>query len=432
MNKLERTVASTLQEVAPNFYWVVGLSSFVCLGDTVVLETKDKVQRGEIIRLDEDEAIVKPYNRQTAVGIDTRIYRVSGLTIHPDPSWKGRVVNALGQPVDDKGLIPAGTRAVSLDRDPPPTLKRARVTTLVRTGVRVVDLFTPLYIGQWVGIFAGSGVGKLTLLSMFARSGDFDTVVVGLVGERSREVREFIEDALGEAIEKSVVVISTGDESPMMRRMAPKTAMTIAEHFSYCGESVLLIIDSTTRFAHAARDVAMAAGEPPVARGYTPSVFSELPRLLERVGLGVNSGGAITGVFSVLVDGDDHNDPMADSIRGILDGYIVLSRAIADSGRYPAVDVLASISRLAQHAWTAEQRELVLRLKGLIARYEDTCDLLLMGGYQSGNDPQLDYACQIVPRIYDALCQGGRDRIAGAPFDALARSLSADMNEPAT
>ena len=438
LERLERTVASTLQEVAPvriggrinqvapNFYRVVGLSKFVCLGDTVVLETKDKPQHGEIIRLDEDEAIVKPFDRQTAVGIGTHVYRVGGLTIHPDQSWKGRVVNALGQPVDDAGPIPPGTRAVPLDRDPPPTLKRARVTTPVRTGVRVVDLFTPLCIGQRVGIFAGSGVGKSTLLAMFARSGDFDTVVVGLVGERSREVREFIEDALGEAIEKSVVVVSTGDESPMMRRLAPKTAMTIAEHFRDRGDSVLLIIDSATRFAHASRDVAMAAGEPPVARGYTPSVFSELPRLLERAGPGVNGGGAITGVFSVLVDGDDHNDPVADSIRGILDGHIVLSRTIADAGRYPAVDVLGSISRLAQHAWTPEQRELVMRLKGLIARYEDTRDLRLMGGYQPGNDPQLDYACQLVPRIYDALRQGGRDKIAGDPFDALARALSAD------
>ncbi|PTW60185.1 flagellum-specific ATP synthase [Breoghania corrubedonensis] len=440
LERLERTVASTLQEVAPvriggrinqvapNFYRVVGLSSFVCLGDTVVLETKDKPQHGEIIRLDEEEAIVKPFDRQTAVGIGTRIYRVGGLTIHPDASWKGRVVNALGQPVDDRGPIPPGTRAVPLDRDPPPPLKRARVTTPVRTGVRVVDLFTPLCIGQRVGIFAGSGVGKSTLLAMFARSGDFDTVVVGLVGERSREVREFIEDALGEAIGKSVVVVSTGDESPMMRRLAPKTAMTIAEHFRDRGDSVLLIIDSATRFAHASRDVAMAAGEPPVARGYTPSVFSELPRLLERAGPGVNGGGAITGVFSVLVDGDDHNDPVADSIRGILDGHIVLSRSIADAGRYPAVDVLASISRLAQHAWTADQRELVMRLKGLIARYEDTRDLRLMGGYQPGNDPQLDYACQIVPRIYEALRQGGRDKIASDPFDALARALSADAS----
>ncbi|WP_321503959.1 flagellar protein export ATPase FliI [Breoghania sp.] len=440
LERLERTVASTLQEiapvriggrinqVAPNFYRVVGLSPFVCLGDTVLLETKEKPQRGEVIRLDEDEAIVKPFGRQTAVGIGTKVYRVGGLTIHPDPSWKGRVVNALGQPVDDKGLLPAGERAVPLDRDPPPSLKRSRVSKGLRTGVRVVDLFSPLCVGQRVGIFAGSGVGKSTLLAMFARSGDFDTVVVGLVGERSREVREFIEDALGDAIEKSVVVVSTGDESPMMRRLAPKTAMTIAEHFRDRGESVLLIIDSATRFAHAARDVAMAAGEPPVARGYTPSVFSELPRLLERAGPGENGSGAITGVFSVLVDGDDHNDPVADSIRGILDGHIKLDRSIADGGRFPAVDVLGSVSRLAQHAWTPEQRELVMRLKGLISRFEDTRDLRLMGGYQPGNDTQLDYACQIVPKIYEALRQGSRDKIAGDPFDYLARALSSDTN----
>ena len=236
-------------------------------------------------------------------------------------------------------------------------MRRQRVRTPVKTGVRVIDLFTPLCAGQRIGIFAGSGVGKSTLLGMLARSQGFDTVVVALVGERGREVREFLEDALGRDRARAVTVVSTGDESPMMRRLAPKTAMAIAEYFRDRGENVLLIVDSVTRFAHAARDVGLAAGEPPVARGYTPSVFSDLPKLLERAGPGEEGRGSITGIFSVLVDGDDHNDPVADSIRGTLDGHIVLDRAIADQGRYPAVNVLASISRLAPLAWTPEQRE---------------------------------------------------------------------------
>ncbi len=200
----------------------------------------------------------------------------------------------------------------------------------------------------------------------------------------AREVREFLDDSLGQNRRLAVTVVSTGDESPMMRRLAPKTATTIAEYFRDRGENVLLIIDSVTRFAHAARDVALAAGEPAVARGYAPSVFSDLPKLLERAGPGAEGSGSITGVFSVLVDGDDHNDPVADNIRGTLDGHIVLDRAIADLGRFPAVNVLSSISRLAQHVWTKEQQTLVLKLKSMIARYEDTRDLRLMGGYQQG------------------------------------------------
>ena len=222
----------------------------------------------------------------------------------------------------------------------------------------------PICAGQRIGIFAGSGVGKSTLLGMMAGSKGFDSVVIALVGERGREVREFLDDSLGRNRKLAVTVVATGDESPMMRRLAPKTAMTIAEFFRDRGEKVLLIIDSVTRFAHAARDVALAAGEPAVARGYAPSVFSDLPKLLERAGPGAEGTGSITGIFSVLVDGDDHNDPVADNIRGTLDGHIVLDRAIADQGRFPAVNILTSISRLAQHVWTKEQHTLVMKLQG--------------------------------------------------------------------
>jgi len=223
---------------------------------------------------------------------------------------------------------------------------------------------------------------------------------------------------------RAVTVVATGDESPMMRRLAPKTAMCIAEHFRDLGQNVLLIVDSMTRFAHAARDVGLAAGEPPVARGYTPSVFSDLPKLLERAGPGEEGSGAITGIFSVLVDGDDHNDPVADSIRGTLDGHIVLDRAIADQARYPAVNVLASVSRLANKAWTPEQLNLVMKLRAMVARFEDTRDLRLMGGYRGGTDPALDRAIELVPRLYQTMRQGPTDTPCADVFQEIARAFA--------
>jgi flagellum-specific ATP synthase len=309
-------------------------------------------------------------------------------------------------------------------------MRRARVNKPLRTGVRAVDCFAPLCGGQRIGIFAGSGVGKSTLLGMLAKSRGFDTVVVALVGERGREVREFLEGPMKESRASSIMVISTGDESPMMRRLAPKTAMTIAEHFRDKGESVLLIVDSVTRFAHAAREVALAAGEPAVARGYAPSVFTDLPKLLERAGPGEEGSGSITGIFSVLVDGDDHNDPVADSIRGTLDGHIVLDRAIADQGRYPAVNILSSISRLASHVWTSEQKFLVSKLRAMVSRFEETRDLRLMGAYHAGADAELDQAIALVPRLYEAMNQAPSAPASQEPFRELAEALQ-PSKEPA-
>lgn len=403
---------------------VAGLSRFVCLGDLVTLDGGNGPRQGEIIVLDEQDVVVKPFERTGDIGIGSQAYRSGGLVIHPHESWKGRVINALGRPADGKGHLHAGPEACLLDKAPPAAMNRNRVTESVRTGVRAIDLFTPLCVGQRMGIFAGSGVGKSTLLGMLAGFGDFDSVVVCLVGERGREVREFIDDILGEALERSVVVSATGDESAMMRKMAPKTAMSVAEYFRAQGQSVLLIVDSATRFAHATREVAMAAGEPPVSRGYTPSVFSELAQLLERAGPGETGQGAITAIFSVLVDGDDHNDPVSDAMRGQLDGHIVLDRKIAESGRYPPIDIMASTSRLAQRAWTDEQRELIHRLKGLMSDFEETRDLRLLGGYQPGTNPALDRACQLVPRIYEAMRQSAGTSDLGDPFADLARALS--------
>ena len=417
------TVGGVVTEIATSHFRVAGLSRFVRMGEIVRLGAGARAPIGEVVRIDDAAVTVKPFDTRCNAEIGARAYRAESLTLWPDESWKGRVIDALGRPLDDEGALQAGERAMPLDAEPPPAMRRARVREPIKTGIRVVDLFTPLCAGQRIGVFAGSGVGKSSLLAMLARAPDFEAVVIALVGERGREVREFLDDTLGDNRQKAVAVVSTGDESPMMRRLAPKTAMTIAEYFRDRGQSVLLIVDSVTRFAHAARDVALAAGEPAVARGYAPSVFSDLPRLLERAGPGAEGSGAITGVFSVLVDGDDHNDPVADNIRGTLDGHIVLDRAIADQGRYPAVNVLTSVSRIPQPKWTPEQRALVTRLRALVARYEETRELRLMGGYSAGADPVLDQAVKTVPRIYDAMSQTLASPLCDDPFVDLAAAL---------
>ncbi len=419
-------VSGRVVEVSTSHYRVAGLSRFLKLGGCVGVDVGGRIQIGEVVRIDDTWATLKPFDALSDATIGARAFRTATLSLSPHPAWKGRVIDALGRPIDGAGELASGDRPAPLDAPPPPPLRRGRVHAPLRTGVRVVDLFTPLCVGQRVGIFAGSGVGKSSLLAMLARATPIDTVVIALVGERGREVREFLQDTLGDNRSSAVTVVSTGDESPMMRRLAPKTAMAIAEHFRDLGESVLLIVDSVTRFAHAARDVALAAGEPAVARGYAPSVFSDLPRLLERAGPGVEGSGSITGVFSVLVDGDDHNDPVADAVRGALDGHIVLDRAIADEGRYPAVNILSSVSRMANPQWRPEQRKVVQNLRSLIARYEETRDLRLMGGYTAGSDPLLDKAIKSAPRIYEAMNQSMDAPRCEDPFIDLAAALRGD------
>jgi len=412
-------VGGLVSEVTSTHFRVAGLARHVKLGELIGLEIDKKVHLSEVVRIDGDGVTAKPFESNIADGLGLAAFRMPPKTLMPHAGWKGRVINALGEPLDGLGDMPVGERSMQTDGDPPPALKRSRVSKPLRTGVKVIDLFTPLCMGQRIGIFAGSGVGKTTLLSMLARSTGFDTVVTALVGERGREVREFLEESLAQYKNRAVTVVSTSDESPMMRRLAPKTAMTIAEYFRDRGESVLLIVDSVTRFAHASREVALATGEPAIARGYAPSVFSELPRLLERSGPGLEGQGNITGVFAVLVDGDDHNEPVADTVRGTLDGHIVLDRDVADQGRYPAVNVLASVSRLGQHVWSPEEATLVRRLRAMIARFEDTRDLRLMGGYQPGRDSELDQAVNLVPKIYDVLGQLPAEPPCAEPFQDL-------------
>ncbi|CAO4164349.1 flagellar protein export ATPase FliI [Methylorubrum aminovorans] len=416
-------VAGPVREVTASAARVAGVSAFVRLGDRIGFSADGRVQIGEVVRIDAAGATVKPFESRIEAGIGSLAHRIGPAQLRPDPRWKGRVIDALGRPVDGLGPLAEGPDSVPLDADPPAAMTRARVKTPLPTGVRAIDLFTPLCAGQRIGIFAGSGVGKSTLLAMLAGAQGFDSVVVALVGERGREVREFLEGPIAASRDRAVIVVSTGDESPMMRRQAPKVALAVAESFRDRGESVLLIVDSVTRYAHAARDVALAAGEPAVARGYPPSVFSDLPRLLERAGPGAEGTGTITGIFSVLVDGDDHNDPVADSIRGTLDGHVVLDRAIAEQGRYPAIDLLGSISRLSGEVWTGDQRELVRKLKSMMSRFEETRDLRLMGGYRAGSDPDLDQAVSLVPRIYEALRQEPGQPPSRDAFLELAQSL---------
>ena len=425
------SLAGQITEISPGFCKVAGLSQAVKLGDYVTLPHEDHLTLGEILRIDAGSVTVKFFTPTANLSLGSYVRHFGRLALRPHISWKGRVINALGQPVDDGAALLSGPDSFNINANPPNAMRRGRVSTKIMTGIRVIDCFTPICAGQRLGIFAGSGVGKSTVMSMMSRASGFDSVVIGLIGERGREVREFLEDALGDNKANTVCVVATGDESPMMRRLAPKTATTIAEFFRSRGDNVLLILDSVTRFAHAARDVAMAAGEPAVARGYPPSIFSDLPKLLERSGPGESGTGTITGIYSVLIDADNHNDPIADAIRGTLDGHIVLDRAIADQGRYPAMNILGSISRLAHHVWSPEERELILKLKAMIARFEDTRDLRLMGGYQSGMDPELDRAVEMVPKIYAVMTQSPFSPPSGDPFRDLADALRNTRNHAA-
>lgn len=412
-----------VRTIAAGHYTVTGLSRHVRLGEFVAHRSATGIHLGEVVRVEPDVAYVCPIEPGEPIGIHDVVIRKGAFRIAPDDSWCGRTINALGEPIDGLSPLAPGAIRRPISNSAPPSMSRRRVEQGFRTGVRAIDIFSPLCFGQRLGIFAGSGVGKSTLLSMLARADAFDKVVISLVGERGREVREFIEDTLGPNMAKAVAVVATSDESPMLRKMAPLTAMTIAEHFRDRGENVLFIVDSVTRFAHAIREVATAAGEPPIARGYPASVFTELPRLLERAGPGEEGTGTITAIISILVDGDNHNDPIADSTRGILDGHIVLDRSLADEGRYPPINPLTSISRLARKAWTGEQEKLVSRLKALIHRFEETGDLRLIGGYRAGSDPDLDMAIKQVPVIYEVLKQTPAENSSVDAYADLANAL---------
>jgi len=327
----------------------------------------------------------------------------------------GRVIDGLGRPVD--GLdrkLPAGGR--STQAAPPAALERPRISERVSLGVRAMDALVPCGQGQRLGIFAGSGVGKSSLLGMIARSCTADVNVIALVGERGREVREFIERDLGDALSRSVVVVATSDEPALLRIKAAFTATTVAEHFRAQGLDVMLMMDSVTRVAMAQREVGLAIGEPPATRGYTPSVFAMLPRLLERTG--TSPDGTITGLYTVLVDGDDFNEPIADAVRSILDGHVVLDRALAHAGHYPAIDVLGSVSRLEGEVTSRHVREAGRRVRALLAAHRDKADLISIGAYQPGTDPLVDEALVKRELIDDFLRQRADEPSTAEEADA--------------
>jgi len=301
----------------------------------------------------------------------------------------GRVLDGLGEPIDGKGPIEAPR--VTLDHEPPPIMSRDRIAVPMPTGVRAIDSLITVARGQRVGLFAGSGVGKSSLLSMIARGTEAEVSVIALVGERAREVREFIEDDLGpEGLARSVVVVSTSDQPAMARLRAASTATRIAEAFRDAGAHAVLMMDSLTRVAMAQREIGLSAGEPPATRGYPPSTFSLLAGLLERAG--TDRGGSVTGIYTVLVDGDDHNEPIADAVRSILDGHIVLDRTLAHSGHHPAIDVLASVSRVAGKVTSAPQRRMASSLRAVLAARHGARDLVDIGAYQPGANPRVDAA----------------------------------------
>ena len=360
----------------------------------------------EVVGFREARALLMPFGSVEGIapGAEIRICS-EAASIRPSLAWRGRIINAFGEPVDGKGPLRQGGVAYPLRRPAPSAHSRGRVGERLDLGVRAMNVFTTCCRGQRLGVFAGSGVGKSVLLSMLARQATCDAVVVGLIGERGREVREFIEETLGEeGLKRAIVVVATSDEPALMRRQAAYTTMAIAEYFRDQDQEVLCLMDSVTRFAMAQREIGLAAGEPPTTKGYTPTVFTELPKLLERAGPGPiradgTEAGPITGLFTVLVDGDDHNEPIADAVRGILDGHIVMERAIAERGRFPAINVLKSISRTMPACQRQYEREIVTNARQTLASYSDMEELIRIGAYRTGADPAVDRAIRLNPAL---------------------------------
>jgi flagellum-specific ATP synthase len=366
-----------------------------------------------------------PFSELDGVGLDARVTLARGHDrVRPSLRWIGRVLDPLARPLDG-GPVPApGAASYSLRARPVPAHERRDLGPRLDLGVRALNLFTPCLRGQRMGIFAGSGVGKSTLLAMLARHSDADALVLGLVGERGREVNALLHRGLGSAGRaRSVVVVATSDMPAMLRRRAAYLTLTVAEALRDQGLSVLCLIDSVTRFAMALREIYLAAGEPPTSKGYPPSVFAELPRLLERAGPGAGEG-SITGLFTVLVEGDDLSDPIADGLRAILDGHIVLDRRIAENGRFPALDVVRSLSRSAPGAYRPEERPVVEHARRLIRAHAETAELIQLGAYRRGSDPLIDEAIAARPALEALLAQDVDERSALADdFTRLAAAL---------
>lgn len=389
------------------------------IGDVAIVERPER--RGgplpcEVVGFGDaavSDVVLMPLGSLAGVGPDDPVrLEEHAAEVRPNDGWLGRIVDGLGHPIDGRGPLPRGEPA-PIDRRPPGALERLPIDKPLATGVRAIDGLLTLAEGQRIGLFAGSGVGKSTLLGAIARGSSADCVVVALVGERGREVSEFLEHALGEeGRRKSVVVVATSDAAALERLRAAQVATAIAERFRDDGKSVLLLVDSITRFARAQREIGLAAGEPPTRRGYPPSAFAVLPRLLERAGRG--SRGSITAIYTVLIEGSDMEEPIADEVRGILDGHVILDRAIATRGRYPAIDVAGSLSRVMESVVEPEHARAARQVRGLVGTYESKRDLIAIGAYQRGHDPELDRAVVKQPAIETFLQQDPRE---STPFD---------------
>lgn len=359
----------------------------------------------EVVGFREGLVLLMPIGEMQGIGPGCEVISAQKtLQVKVGMELLGRVLDGLGNPMDGKGPILSRTE-YPLHAEPPDPLQRPRIKDSLYVGVRAIDGLITLGSGQRIGIMAGSGVGKSTLLSMIARNTEADISVISLVGERGREVRDFIERDLGEeGLKRSVVVVATSDKPALVRIKGAMTATAIAEYFRDQGRRVVLMMDSVTRFAMAQREVGLTIGEPPATRGYTPSVFALLPRLLERAG--TSARGSITGIYTVLVDGDDMNEPIADAVRSILDGHIVLSRAIAAQNHFPAIDILASVSRVMSDVVTKEHREAAQHMRALMAVYKEAEDLIHIGAYVKGSSKRIDEAIEKIDAINDFLCQG--------------------------
>lgn len=391
---------------------VAGAQRNMSIGSRVnILSRTEQIVPCEVVGFKSDRALLMPYSTLEGVGVGCKAFIDSDIThVHPSNAWLGRVINARGEPIDGKGIIKLGAAPYPVKNTPPPAHLRQRVKGKMDLGVRSINTFITCCKGQRMGIFAGSGVGKSILLSMFARYTESDITVIGLIGERGREVQEFLEDDLGEeGLKRSVVIVATSDETALMRRQAAYLTLAVSEYFRDQGKDVLCLMDSVTRFAMAQREIGLAGGEPPASKGYTPTVFSELPKLLERAGPGTNQG-SITGLFTVLVEGDDHNEPVSDAVRGILDGHIVLDRAIAERGRFPAINILRSVSRTMPACNSAEENELLTTARKYIADYNDMEEMIRLGAYRPGANREIDEAIYFHPELEGFLSQTKDER----------------------
>lgn len=392
------------------------------VGTLVRVQGADDGGAGEVVGFTREHAIVMMLGQTAGIRAGQRVEAMQSAPVAMvGDAMLGRVINALGQPLDGRGaqaLRELSPRA--LTPDPVSPMQRRRITTMLRTGVRAIDLMTPVGQGQRLGIFAGPGVGKSTLLGNIAKGTSADVNVIALIGERGREVKDFIEHALGPAgLARSVVVVATGDESPLMRVRASRLACTVAEYFRDLGRSVLLMMDSVTRFAHAQRQIGLSAGEPPATKGYTPSVFAQMALLMERAGAMEQSpsggaGGSITGLYTILVEGDDMTEPVADAARGILDGHVMLSRKLAQKAHFPAIDVLDSVSRVADDVASPAHMAARRQVSRLLATYREVEDLVNLGAYAKGSNPEADVAIELQPLVNELLRQGKGDAM---PFE---------------